>query len=275
MSKQTRAAANDVAGSGRRQAETVLYERSPVDVLHLVAAAVVALAVIALTVWAQSAITGFEEDLVRLFDILTPSVERVLVGVAQVVLYGAAVWMLGSAALMRRGRLLGYLIVAAAVAGGVCALVQLLVDRPASELVINRIAERAGLQGNDLTATWPIASITAMLAIASPFHPRAWRRIGAGLVAVVLLSRILVSYHLPTEAVYAVPLGVAVGAGLLFAFGRPDRRPTLAAVTEALRDAGLPVAEVHAAKVDARGSTPYFATLDDGQGLFVKVLGAD
>ena len=38
-------------------------------------------------------------------------------------------------------------------------------------------------------------------------------------------------------------------------------------------DAGLPVTEVHPAKVDARGSTPYFATLDDGTGLFVKVLG--
>ena len=34
------------------------------------------------------------------------------------------------------------------------------------------------------------------------------------------------------------------------------------------------MSEVHPAKVDARGSTPYFATLDDGTGLFAKVLGS-
>ena len=32
---------------------------------------------------------------------------------------------------------------------------------------------------------------------------------------------------------------------------------------------------MHPAKVDARGSTPYFATLTDGTGLFVKVLGSE
>jgi undecaprenyl-diphosphatase len=35
------------------------------------------------------------------------------------------------------------------------------------------------------------------------------------------------------------------------------------------------VTDVRAAKVDARGSTPYFATLSDGGEVFVKVLGED
>jgi hypothetical protein len=62
---------------------------------------------------------------------------------------------------------------------------------------------------------------------------------------------------------------------VLFAFGRPDRRPTIAAIRTALTNSGLPVTDVRPAKVDARGSTPYFATLDDDAGLFVKVLGED
>jgi undecaprenyl-diphosphatase len=42
-----------------------------------------------------------------------------------------------------------------------------------------------------------------------------------------------------------------------------------------LRSSGIPVAEMHPASVDARGSVPYFATLDDGSRVFAKVLGAD
>jgi undecaprenyl-diphosphatase len=87
--------------------------------------------------------------------------------------------------------------------------------------------------------------------------------------------RLLVSYQLPVSLAFAIPLGAAVGSFVLFAFGRPDRRPTVEAIGQALRESGLRLTEVHPAKVDARGSTPYFATLDDGTGLFVKVLGSD
>ena len=106
-------------------------------------------------------------------------------------------------------------------------------------------------------------------------------------LAVLVLLRLLASAQLPADVVVALPLGAAVGAGVLLAFGRPDHRPTLTAIRIALTESGLPVSEVRAAKVDARGSTPYFATLDAGRaachgdgtgrtaGLFVKVLGEE
>ena len=39
--------------------------------------------------------------------------------------------------------------------------------------------------------------------------------------------------------------------------------------------AGVPLARLTRAGVDARSSTPYFADADDGQSLFIKVLGRD
>ena len=51
--------------------------------------------------------------------------------------------------------------------------------------------------------------------------------------------------------------------------------PTPAAIESSLRGAGLPLAAVEPAAVDARGSTPYFGTLHDGSHIFAKVLGAD
>jgi tRNA A-37 threonylcarbamoyl transferase component Bud32 len=48
-----------------------------------------------------------------------------------------------------------------------------------------------------------------------------------------------------------------------------------ATVRTALQRAGLQVAEVHPANVDARGSTPFFATGVDGTRWFAKAVGAD
>ena len=46
-------------------------------------------------------------------------------------------------------------------------------------------------------------------------------------------------------------------------------------VADALAAAGLPLARLAPASVDARGSTPWFATTTDGTALFVKSLGRD
>ncbi len=63
---------------------------------------------------------------------------------------------------------------------------------------------------------------------------------------------------------------------VLLAFGVRDRRPSSAqACAPALEDAGLVVADLRAAHVDARGSTPYFAVLGDGAVSFVKVMSSE
>ena len=109
--------------------------------------------------------------------------------------------------------------------------------------------------------------------VLGPFVSARWRRAGAIALAILVLVRFIVGYYLPGNVVVSIPLGAAVGAGVLLAFGRPDRRPTMAAIAQALGNAGLPVRDLQPASVDARASTPYFASLEDGQGMFVKVLG--
>ncbi len=70
-------------------------------------------------------------------------------------------------------------------------------------------------------------------------------------------------------------MGWFVGTATILAFGAPDQRPSARQVADALAACGLAVARLSPANVDARGSTPWFATTVDGQDLFVKVLGRD
>ena len=77
------------------------------------------------------------------------------------------------------------------------------------------------------------------------------------------------------QLVLALAAGVTVGAGLLVAFGVPDRRMGPAGVAAALRAGGVPVSQVTGPLRAAKGSRPFEATTGDGSGLFVKVFGSD
>jgi uncharacterized protein (TIRG00374 family) len=265
----------DISGSGANQEAIERYVRSPEDVLRLVVFAVVTLVVLALTLWVEDSILGFEEDLIALFGFLNSTVERILLGSLDVLIVVVTVTLLVIPLATKRYRLFGYLFAASTLAAVLMALVDWLVERQAPTVLLNEIAERAGISEDVSVGAPGLAQLVAVFIAFAPFVSRRWRRAGAVTVVVVTLLSLLVSRRLPTDMFVALPLGAACGAGVLFAFGRPDRRPTLAAIQVALGAAGLDVVEVHQAKVDARGSTPYFATLVDGTGLFVKVLGAE
>ena len=217
---------------------------------------------------------GFEQDVVRVFDFISPSVERVLHGALEWVglcISGAIlIWTL----VTRRFRLLGYVAVAYAVAGGLMWVVLQLLDREDPTLLVNEIAQRAGLSDATTSGEIGFAQFAAAFVVLGPFVSARWRRAGAIALAVLVLVRFIVGYYLPGNVVVSIPFGAAVGAGgaagLRAARPPPDDggdrgRPS--------RNAGLPVRELQPAIVDARASTPYFATLEDGQGMFVKVLG--
>ncbi len=73
----------------------------------------------------------------------------------------------------------------------------------------------------------------------------------------------------------AIVVGWFAGAAALVALGAPARRADGASISAGLARVGIPVGSIEPASVDARGSTPYFATTPDGGRLFVKVLGRD
>ena len=267
------ATTSDRRGSGATEEATFRYTRSPEDVLRLVSYGVVALVVALLSITVDDAILSFEEDLVRAFDFLSPQAARILNGAGQALALAASIAVYLIPLITRRYRVFGYAMMASLSAFGLMWLNVELIDRQSSTVLVNEVAERAAI-GSDFGWTIQLAQSAALFTVAGPFVARRWRRAGAITMAVLVLTALLVSVELPVEAFLALPVGALCGVAVLLAFGRPDRRPTLGAIARALANAGLDVTEVHAASVDARGSTPYFATLHDGSGIFVKVLGA-
>jgi undecaprenyl-diphosphatase len=77
------------------------------------------------------------------------------------------------------------------------------------------------------------------------------------------------------ETLVAVLVGWVAGSAATVLAGAPSHRPSGQAIADGLRSVGVPLARIEQASVDARGSTPYFATTTDGSKLFVKALGDD
>jgi undecaprenyl-diphosphatase len=88
------------------------------------------------------------------------------------------------------------------------------------------------------------------------------------------ISRFLVA-PIAFDSLRGLLIGWFAGSFALVVLGAPSRRPRGDAVVAGLAAAGVPLAELERAGVDARGSTPYFGTTTDGTPLFVKALGAD
>jgi undecaprenyl-diphosphatase len=103
---------------------------------------------------------------------------------------------------------------------------------------------------------------------------RRWRRIAWVLVIGMAASRFLVS-PIAFDSIRGLLIGWWSGAATLVLLGAPTRRPSAAAIIRGLGVAGVDMASLERAAVDARGSTPYFGTTADGRRLFVKALGVD
>ena len=110
---------------------------------------------------------------------------------------------------------------------------------------------------------------------AAPWLSRPWRRASWATLLLIGAARLITGGLLPMQLVLALAAGVTVGAGLLVAFGVPDRRMGPAGVAAALRAGGVPVSQVTGPLAAAKGSRPFQAAAGDGRALFVKVFGSD
>jgi hypothetical protein len=96
-----------------------------------------------------------------------------------------------------------------------------------------------------------VSAVAALLLVAAA----AWAE-DAILAGALVVLQLLLSVHLPVSLFAAVAVGATVGSMVLVAFGRPDQRPTVDAISAALEAVGLPTSSLRAASVDARGSPP-------------------
>ncbi|PRY39356.1 undecaprenyl-diphosphatase [Geodermatophilus tzadiensis] len=261
-------------GAGDHTEEEITgYERSPSDVLRTVAFAVLALLLVLLARWARDAATALDEDLVQRLSFLTPTVGRILAGAGTLLVLASVVAAWVTPLATRHPRLLGHLLIGGVLAGALAQGARELVDRGDTDALVREVARRGGA---DSTLTVDgLAVVAASFTVLAPFVSRRWRRAGARLLALVVLLRLLVPVAHPGTLAVALVLGALAGSGTLLLLGRPSRRPTLAAVAAALTKSGLPPAHLAPAVVDARGSVPYVATLQDGGRVFAKVMGTD
>lgn len=115
--RERRAPGSEGVGLGSRQEVIQGYERSPKDVLRVVVFAATTLVLLAVTLWAEDAVLGFERDLIALLAFLSSSVERVVHGVLVVAMLLVQVVALVVPLVLRRYRLFGYLFGAIVLSG--------------------------------------------------------------------------------------------------------------------------------------------------------------
>jgi len=116
------------------------------------------------------------------------------------------------------------------------------------------------------------AGFAAFFSAMSPYMTRRWRRFAWVMMIILVVARMIDGLKPPVDDLLVLALGYAIGAATLLILGAPDRRPRMSEIAASLQRSGFGLASLERASVDARGSTPYFASTTDGERLFVKVL---
>jgi undecaprenyl-diphosphatase len=247
--------------------------KAPTDVLRLAVAVVVLVTVVVLGAFFDEAILGFIADLVRGLEALPTWL------VTGVVLFGqllALVVIVGGgvlAAVQRRWFLLAVSAIAAGAAVALTMLIRPIVDHFEPQVVTVDGAYTL-VPADRVASTVGLAMLAAVVTASAPWVARRWRRAGWALVIIAMLTRLL-GAPIEFDTVIAVLAGWTAGAAVIVLMGAPSRRPTGQSIAEGLAAVGVPLTRLEQASLDARGSTPYFATGRDGSALFVKALGAD
>ncbi len=248
-------------------------ERSPADLLRFVVAAVVLFLIVVVELLIGEAAAGFVEDLFHGLDALPEWLLEGVVVAARVGFVVASVVGLAAVVAHRRWRLL--LMVLAAALAGLIMTVGLSQINAASAPTVVEMSERFGIIGRqDFPPLGTVGAVTAALTAAAPWMDRRARRWGWALLIVMTSARLLVDPVLANTPL-ALSAGWAAGAAVLVAAGAPSRRPDAESIRQGLGAVGAEIETLEPALVDARGSTPYFATTAGGEDLFVKVLGVD
>ncbi len=247
--------------------------RSPTDVLRSITAATVLIVLLALELTVGDTVHRFLADLLQGVDALGAELLTAVVVGCRALAVAVLLGGVGAAVVTRSWRLLGTVAAAAAVGGALAAVVAGLVDTSQSALV-DPAVDLGVISGREFPTLAGVGAATAVLTAAAPWLARRWRRVVGVLVILLAVSRFLTA-PASLDVAIALAAGWLAGALVLVALGGPNRRPDGQAVADALTGAGVPLASLTPASVDARGSTPYFGRAIDGRRVFAKVLAGD
>ncbi len=245
--------------------------RHPGDVIRLIAAVSV-LAIAAVTAVLLPALLRPAAAITAVGP--ATAAGQVLTGLVQVTVAAAALVLLVAALRYRRFRVLVTVAGGFAGAAALMAAITYLAGPGGSALPVG-LRQGSWLAGAGFPDPAVLAGLVAVTVAAAPWLSRPWRRAAWAMLLLIGAARLVTGGLLPMQVVLALATGVTVGAGLLVAFGVPDRRMGCAGVAAALRAGGVPVGQVTGPLATAKGSRPFEAVTGDGRALFVKVFGSD
>jgi glycosyltransferase 2 family protein len=248
--------------------------RHPGDMIRLIIAGLVLAGALAVSVATHATYAGASAAAVTA---VAPSTVagRVLAGLVQVLFAAAAVAAVIVTLRYRRFRLLGSLAAVAILASAALIGLIHLAGGARHRALAAGADQWSWLTGASLAGPALLAAAVAGTVAAAPWLSRPWRRTAWTALWLAAVARLITGTGSPVEVVVAFAAGVTVGAGALVLFGVPDRRIGPGEIAAVLGSAGLPAAHVEPASVEAKDSRPFIAAAEDGQPLFIKVLGLD
>jgi len=177
--------------------------------------------------------------------------------------------------LLKRYRLIGYIVVANLATLLLVGVATWWLDRAASRSLLTTVVDRFGVTSKGSLNLWTLAQLTSSFVILAPFVGRRWRQAGMAIIATFVLGRIVLVPGLPAEIFLVVAIGATVGVAVLLAFGRPNRRPTVTALRAALASSTLTPVALEPYALGVRGARWYVTTVAGGARFLVKVLSPD
>jgi glycosyltransferase 2 family protein len=248
--------------------------RHPGDVIRLIIAGLVLAGALAVTVATHAIYAGASAAAVTA---VAPSTVagRVLAGLVQVALMVAAVSAVAVTLRYRRFRLLASLAGVAVLAGAALAGIVQLAGGARPQALTAGAGQWWWFTGASLVGPALLVAAVAGTVAAAPWLSRPWRRTAWAALWLAATARLITGTASPMEVVVGFAAGVTVGAGVLVLFGVPDRRIGPDGIAAALAPAVPPFTRVEPTAVEAKGSRPFTAAAEDGEPLFIKVLGSD
>jgi uncharacterized protein (TIRG00374 family) len=244
------------------------------DVIRLVIAGLLLAGTLVVTVATHGTYAGAGAAAVT--AVIHPALAgQVLAGLVQAVFILGAIAVLAVTLHSRRFGLLVSMAGGAVVASAALAGIVLLAGGERPHALMADGGRWSWFTGASLAGPAVLAAAVALAVIVAPWLRRSWRRTAWIVLWLAAVVRLITGTASPVEVVVAFAAGITVGAGVLVLFGVPDRRLGPEGIAAALVSAGLPVAGVEPAAVEAKGSRPFTAATADGEPLFIKVLGSD
>ncbi len=139
------------------------------------------------------------------------------------------------------------------------------------ETIRQVFGSHACVPGDGFPSIVYLAGLAAAFSTLTPWLNRRWRRTGWIVLLVFLIVRLIDGLLVPVDALLILALGYAIGAGVLLAFGSPDRRPKGYDVGKALVRHGFDVVSVAPAGAEASSTKLYSVRTGKGRNIFVKV----